>query len=924
MIPLFERRIEMKNQKICLVCGFHVNYNHSWRGDRNDRTGFGPDSKVIKGVIDILDEANRRGLRARGTWDFDNFWSLESIMPRFAPEVLEAIARRVKEGPDEAILGCWNNGDVAASTVEEFRENLRRTISNDRGSGVRDLFGKYTPAIRTQETMFTQGSIELYLEQGVEAIALYYSSVPFDAIRNFVPRLSPNERYNPLWLKSTVSDARMKMIPMYNQGDVIDQISMRRWVKGIRRRQESGEIPGDALLYINMDADSEIWTGMPLPKIFHKLPNVRGLPEYIDLVNELDYLEFGTIGDYLREHPPVGELTVRQDLADGSYTGFSSWTEKEVNQRLWRLSERARWFERIADSVSGAEGFDPAARREIQKSLYDPFDSYFENKIRLLSTTHFGMNSPAVHEDRARVAFHHARKAYDFAENAARLALEKASLPAPPEADEPLFEFTAVNQPKHKETARLEPGLRVLLRAPFELRRSCPPEKLVLKNKAGAAVPFDLFEFEKDTEGCIKSGVLIALHTVSDAAAESYVLLNGDSGEQDMGIKADSKGITNGPVAARLDARGRLCSLTVGGKEYSTEQLLNLGATYRIDNNRKYFTPRACHVMKTGVGPKSNFARIALNTKIVIFMRGKNYTIEADYIMSVFAGMPYLFLDADVRFPLTPAETGDISAVSRTAATFDTNWFEVMPAELKPDVRSLPGKFVRVWKHNYKNVTDYYEFDYGKIDRRNRNVDSCNNHVTDGWVAVSNTEKGFLISCDSRVNTSPAYCPMRVREREGMQSVSLNPFGAYFGKQFSQLAEGPGIAAEMTRIIGAQHRPTAPSFNGRRVAFRMMIAPYEGDEPPAALRGEADLFSFPPAIVRIEKDKKELIHGLPFGEELAAAISDYSLDACKGWFYCDFLTERNKDLKPGVPEEEQGTPIAAFIRLIVEGIKMRP
>ena len=31
----------MSSQKIYLVCGFHVNFYHSWRGDRNDRTGFG-------------------------------------------------------------------------------------------------------------------------------------------------------------------------------------------------------------------------------------------------------------------------------------------------------------------------------------------------------------------------------------------------------------------------------------------------------------------------------------------------------------------------------------------------------------------------------------------------------------------------------------------------------------------------------------------------------------------------------------------------------------------------------------------------------------------------------------------------------------------------------------------------------------------
>ena len=72
----------MSDKKIYLVCGFHVNCNHSWRGDRNDKTGFGTDLKIIREIIRILDEANERGLDARGTWDFDHYWSLENIIPR--------------------------------------------------------------------------------------------------------------------------------------------------------------------------------------------------------------------------------------------------------------------------------------------------------------------------------------------------------------------------------------------------------------------------------------------------------------------------------------------------------------------------------------------------------------------------------------------------------------------------------------------------------------------------------------------------------------------------------------------------------------------------------------------------------------------------------------------------------------------------
>ncbi len=295
-----------------------------------------------------------------------------------------------------------------------------------------------------------------------------------------------------------------------------------------------------------------------------------------------------------------------------------------------------------------------------------------------------------------------------------------------------------------------------------------------------------------------------------------------------------------------------------------------------------------------------------------------------EYDLIVFAGLPYLFLDTDVSFPLTPAETDDVSVSSRLSRRFDTRWFEVMPAEIRPAIASLPGKFLRVWKHNYKNVTNYYDFDYSLYDRNNRNVDSCNNHVTDGWVAVSNTEKGLLISSDARVNASPAYCPMRLRERAGAQRIALNPFGSYFGKQFTHHNEGFSLAAEFVRIVGAQFRPTAPSFNGRSVRFRLMLAPYMGDGPDTLLRGEADLFSLPPVVFRSGDGRNIVVDDYPFQDDLDAAVSEHDLDSCNGWSYGDFLSHRNEDLPAGVPKESLKTPVSAFFKIIADGIRMRP
>jgi hypothetical protein len=915
----------MPDKKIYLVCGFHVNCNHSWRGDRNDKTGFGTDLKIIREIIRILDEANERGLDARGTWDFDHYWSLENIIPRFAPDIIEGLVRRVKQGKDEAILGCWNNGDIAASTVEEFRESLRRTISNPAGSGLADIFGGYSPVVRTQETMFSHGGVELYLEQGVKAIALYYSAVPFDSVRNFIPRLSPNEAHNPLRFHSTESDASMLMIPMYNQGDIMTAGSLRKWAAAIRKKQNSGEIPGNALLYINMDADAELWTGIGLPKIFDRLPNTRGLAEFIEVVNKTDYLEFGKLGDYIKNNPPAGDVTVRQDLADGSYCGFNSWTEKLVNQGLWRLSEKARKLERTADFLSSGIGTAPEARAEIERLLYGPGDSCFENKLLLLSTTHFGMNSPVVHPDRARVAFHLARNMLETSSRAAKIAVAQSGVePLCGEDGAELFCFAVVNQTKYREQAAVERGARALMRIPFMPVRPADPARLSLKASSGADVPFDIDDVKTDDEGRVVSAVLWFAHAADGSPSQAYALLEASEPvETADSVKASPELLDNGLVSVRLDPRGRIASFASAAGEFSDGQLISFGATYKADSNRKHFTPRAYKVESARVGPAGRLGSISLSAKTVIFSKGKNYVVEGRHELRVFDGFSGLFLDADVSFPQTPSESEDISASSHTGKKFDTRWYEVMPAEIRPAMFSPTGGFLRVWKHNYKNVTNSYDFNYGAIDKANRAPDACNNQVTDGWLALSDTKRGLLISADAGVNTSPAYCPMRVRESGGRQRASLNPFGTYFGKQFSHLNEGFNLACEMTMVIGAQHRPTAPSFNGGRVRMSLMLAPYEGDAPPPALRAEADLFSMPPAVIVRDPQGGPALLDADCEADLAPYRAEHDLDSCAGWKYSDFLEHKNGETDSGDAAKEKGASLGSFIRMIAEGIRIR-
>jgi hypothetical protein len=191
---------DAEDPKIHLGFRFHANFSHSYRGDTDDERGFGTDIRIIRNTIEVLDQLNARDIPARGTWDIENYFSLETIMPRHCPDIIEALKRRVAEGRDEVQVMSYNNGLISAHTAVEFDDAIARAISNPAGSGLRDLFGDFGPMVRPQEMMYTPMHLRMYPRHGIESISLFYSAVPFNAFSCFVRPLPLEQQYNPMTL----------------------------------------------------------------------------------------------------------------------------------------------------------------------------------------------------------------------------------------------------------------------------------------------------------------------------------------------------------------------------------------------------------------------------------------------------------------------------------------------------------------------------------------------------------------------------------------------------------------------------------------------------------------------------------------------------------------------------------------------------
>jgi hypothetical protein len=305
-------------------------------------------------------------------------------------------------------------------------------------------------------------------------------------------------------------------------------------------------------------------------------------------------------------------------------------------------------------------------------------------------------------------------------------------------------------------------------------------------------------------------------------------------------------------LALELSAETGVASLTFEGQAVGGRDFLAPFITYGTGRRPRRRTPRWFSLETLGSEQGCNLTRARLEAGIVMGLPYVPAISWLKYTFTLFDDLPYLFLDVEVDYPQTRCEDEIRTVQQQLRRLVDLGWVEVAPCQLQPEITVGPERPLRVWKHNYLGVTSHYDLDYGRINPRNRELDSFSHQVTAGWVAISNGSLGMLVAENSEALASMAFCPMRLRERDGKQRVGLNPFGSYYGRQLDyRHLGGNGLGAEFTAAVSGSLRPNAPSFNGQRLAFSLMLAPFEGDEPPAQIQADALAHFYPPAVVYI-------------------------------------------------------------------------
>ena len=475
-------------------------------------------------------------------------------------------------------------------------------------------------------------------------------------------------------------------------------------------------------------------------------------------------------------------------------------------------------------------------------------DMAFYDRLCLMSTTHFGLAAPMINRDREKKALEASGRMLENTEKAWEMTRNAWLAENPPPQGSP-----------HGSERKNRTVIPIIIN---ECDNDLPFVSLCVSLKKGLAFDRSHF-FLYGRDGETVDGAFLDTARYEDGSfseVQVFVLSSGrvpcaldlvvseDDGARpyNHSLLVNERRLCGEGLEVLCDgtsvAEVRAFGEKLGGRDFFRSYIKYFhgvaGTEYEFRAERK-------ELLHPGRGGK--LAGCRLHGRIDLPGQVRHGSFITD--LFIVEGIPALLVRMDIEYPYTPENDLLSNEVAVLGHFCDSSWIEAAPIQIRP----LLSRPVSVIKYNYQGDLGSYDIaDFEKADPRNAEMDSFNNHVTAGFVGVTDGNTGILVAADrSRLN-SMAFCPMRSFRSGDAAGIYLNPFGTYSGRQRHHRTYSGGLAQKLAVAASPYHRSLAPAYNGVRTGFLLGIFPFRGKNiEPLTFRHvkafcDGGMYFFPP------------------------------------------------------------------------------
>lgn len=643
-----------------------------------------------------------------------------------------------------------------------------------------EAFSNYSPIYHPYRDMVSPSQIMFLKNIGINGISLSYSSNPLTSFANYIEPLSSRDRYNPIWYKDPNSDEKIALIPSVKTFDIMDRGGVVKYVKKMRNYQNSLSNKDDLLLMLEVDSDDEFLFGYHVNKYQNPASSHLSTKGIYNLFKKLSNLGYVTF------------TTPYKYLVKHS-------PQNEIELSMDLANGRFNGYNSWTERWENTELFT-----KIGLSRYY---SYIAKSIDI------NCNVEEIVKGRLEVLSANNFKALKTISNGTN---EKGLIKINN------IQTFAINTYK-KATKNIE-GLNVFLDNPCYMVNDV--YGLVKINNSNKNVKY------------LQNGTILHSFKYPDTSFDGVIIKS----QSDL-IKLET--------APTYECNPISNDSTRIENEEIVVNVLSSGGVNLFYKNEKFikraFIPMIKYNNKLLRGVMTSHKVYNYGDAQILKIKGEfsidNNTKEYEIVFTLVNNLPCLYIDAEINYPETHLLKSNAKTSKSINNNCDNNWKEVMPFEILLNFVATDEKPFSVIKSNFLGVQSRFEIDFG-AKTKNRKIDSINNAITDGYIAVTNGDKGMLIAESLEKDFNFAFCPLRVSYNFGEYSLKLNPFGTYDGSELKNVLGKTIFSKKKYNNYNQECNSQAPSYNGKKTKVALMLAPFFGDNPSEEILRRSYIHSY--------------------------------------------------------------------------------